>query len=92
VRELVSDHPWVRVAAYSDRISAEAILGLLTEESLPCYIGSNEYVPGLGSHFAVFVPADLMHRARWILEQARVSEEELTFLATGTLSNRTNDE
>ena len=89
---MIVRHPWARVAAYSDRISAEAILGLLAEEGLPSYIGSNEYVPGLGSHFAVFVPADLLRRAQWILEQARVSEEELTYLATGKLSDRTNDE
>jgi hypothetical protein len=78
---MMPDDAWSSVAAYSDRMSAEAILGLLAGEQLPCYIASNEHVPGLGSNFSVRVPARLLHRAQWILEQARVTESELTDLA-----------
>jgi hypothetical protein len=72
---------WASVAAYSDRMSAEAIVGLLAGQQMPCYIASNEHIPGLGSSFSVCVPARLRHRAQWILEQARVTESELTELA-----------
>jgi hypothetical protein len=79
----VSNTSWVSVAAYSDKISAEATLGLLSGAGLPAYIKSDEHVPGLGSHFCVSVPSDRAHQARRILEQGRVSETELTELATG---------
>lgn len=79
----MSDTSWASVATYSDKISAEAILGLLIGEGLPAYIKSDEHVPGLGSNFSVFVPADRQRQAQRILEQAQVSEKELTDLATG---------
>jgi hypothetical protein len=81
--QFVPNTSWVSVAAYSDKISAEAILGLLSGAGLPAYIKSDEHVPGLGSHFCVFVPLDRVRQAQRILEQGRVSEKELTELATG---------
>ena len=75
---------WSEIASFGDRLSAEALVGLLESEKVPCHIESNEVVPGLGTRFAVFVPTDLMHRATWIRQQAaHVSEEELSYLATG---------
>jgi len=82
---------WSEVATFGDRTSAEALVGLLESESLPCQLASNEPVPGLGIEFAVLVPAELLHRANWIRQQARVSEQELTFLATGELPGGSND-
>jgi hypothetical protein len=79
----VSNSSWVSVAIYSDKMSAEAVLGLLTAEGLPAYIKSDEHVPGLGSNFSVFVPPDRVRQARRIFEQGQVSEKELTDLATG---------
>jgi hypothetical protein len=79
----VSSSTWASVATYSDRISAEAILGLLTGAGVPAYIKSDEHVPGLGSNFSVFVPPDRIRQARRILDQGPVSEKELTELATG---------
>ena len=79
----MSDDTWSTVVTFSDRISAEAILGLLKSENLPCQVASNETIPGLGTEFAVLVPAGLLHRAQSILAQAQVSEQELDSLATG---------
>lgn len=77
---------WSAIATFGDRLSAEALAGLLESERLPCYIDSNEIVPGLGSEFIVLVPAEFVHRANWIRRQvAQVSEQELTYLATGQL-------
>jgi hypothetical protein len=83
-KPIVSSSQWVSVATYSDRISAQAVLGLLSGQGLPAYIKSDEFVPGLGSNFSVFVPADQARQAQRLLEQGHVSEKELTELATGT--------
>ena len=81
---------WSTVVAYRDRPSAEAVLGLLEAEHVPCYIASDEFLPGLGSEFAVRVPAGLLHRAQWLLEQVQVTDAELTYLATGQLAGDTD--
>jgi len=81
--QIVPNTSWVSVAAYSDKISAEAILGLLSGAGLPAYIKSDEHVPGLGSHFCVFVPPDRVRQAQRLLKQEPMSDNELTELATG---------
>jgi hypothetical protein len=83
----VSQSGWSIVARFGDRIAAQALFGLLESEHLPCYFASNEAVPGLGSEFAILVPTELLARAQRIREQSQVSEEELTFLATGELAD-----
>jgi hypothetical protein len=88
----VSSSAWASVATYSDKVSAEAILGLLTGAGLPAYIKSDEHVPGLGSNFSVFVPPDRVRQAQRILAQGRVSEQELTDLATGQGGRAREDE
>jgi hypothetical protein len=81
----VSQSRWSVVARFGDPISAQALFGLLESEKLPCYFASNGAVPGLGTEFAVLVPTELLARAQRIRAQSQVSEEELTFLATGEL-------
>jgi hypothetical protein len=90
--EILPNNTWSAVVTYSDRISAEAIVGLLNASGIPTYIGSDEHVPGLGSNFSVFVSADLLRRARWLLQSTHVSEGELTELAVGELAQGTRDE
>jgi hypothetical protein len=74
---------WSVVAKFGDPISAQALFGLLQSENLPCYFASNGAVPGLGTEFAVLVPTELLAKAQRVRAQSQVSEEELTFLATG---------
>jgi hypothetical protein len=74
---------WGIVATFGDRISAQALVGLLDSEKLTCRLISNEPLPGLGTEFAVMVPQESLRRAKRIREEARVSEQELTYLATG---------
>jgi hypothetical protein len=78
---IMPDDPWTSVAVYPERVSAEAILAILAGDGLPCYIASDEHVPGLGSAFAVRVPAHLLKRARSLVEQGDVSDSELDDLA-----------
>jgi hypothetical protein len=79
----MAESGWSVVATFGDRISAQALFGLLESEHLPCYFASNGAVPGLGTEFAILVPTEFLARARRIQEQSQVSEEELVFLATG---------
>lgn len=72
---------WTNVAVYSDRMSAEVALGLLIAEGLPSYVASDDYIPGLGSVFAVRVPSALHEASLAALRQGEVSEQELTDLA-----------
>lgn len=74
---------WSIVATFGDRISAQALVGLLDSEKIVCRLVSNEPLPGLGSEFAVMVPQGLLPRATRLREEAHVSEQELTYLATG---------
>jgi hypothetical protein len=87
----VPDDTWSAVATFADPLSAEALAGRLTSEKLPCQVVSDETLPGLATAFAVLVPAELLHRAQWILKQANFSEQELTYLATGELPNASDD-
>jgi len=80
----MNEPTWMSIAVYPDRASAEAALGLLAADDLPAYISSDAYVPGLGTNFSVLVPSDLLPRARWILRESALSEEELTELATAS--------
>jgi len=81
----VNDAHWVNVDSFADRFSADALVGLLAGEGVPAYIAADEPIPGLARSFSVLVPPDLLHRARWILNQEPVSESELTHLAIGTI-------
>ncbi len=74
---------WSVVASFGDPISAQALSGLLKSESLSCLVVSNAAVPGLGTEFSVLVPTEQRRRAQFVRDQTRVSEEELTYLATG---------
>ena len=76
---------WAIVASFGDRISAQALAGLLTSERVPCQLVSNAPLPGLGTEFAVMVPKRFLQSALRIREDTRVSEQELTYLATGEL-------
>lgn len=78
---------WLEFASFPDAVSAEAMAGLFRSEALPVRVIADEPVPGLAHGFRVLVPADLMHRARWIVAQAQVSDEELDFIATGKLKS-----
>jgi hypothetical protein len=83
MHERMNVNDWTLIATFGDRISAQALVGLLDSEQIPCRLISNEPLPGLGSEFAVMVPPGLLARATRIRAEARVSEQELTYLATG---------
>ena len=76
---------WREFAVYSDAASAEVVAGLLRLESVPVNVVSDEPMPGLIKGFCLMVPPDMLHRARWVVSQAELSDEELAYFATGLL-------
>jgi hypothetical protein len=83
--ERAMNEAWVTFAVYGDAASAEATAGLLRSEAVPVRVASGEPVPGLIEGIRVMVPPDMLDRAKRILSQAQLSDEELAFLATGVL-------
>lgn len=78
---------WQEFAAYADATSAEVAAGLLRSEGIPVDVESGEAMAGLVRGFRLMVPADMMHRARWVVANADFTEQELAFLATGRLDS-----
>jgi hypothetical protein len=76
---------WQEFAAYSDAASAEVAAGLLRSEGVPVNVASDEPMPGLIRGFRLLVPAEMLHRARWVVSNAAFTDEELTFFATARL-------
>ena len=75
------------IAAYPDAASAEVVAGLLRSEGVPVNVASDEPMPGLIQGFRLMVPAEMLHRARWVVANADFTDEELAFLATDRLDS-----
>ena len=82
---------WQEFAAYSDAASAEILAGLLRSEGVPVEVAGDEPIPGLAGGFRVLVPAAQMHQARWVVSNAKFTDEELEFFATGQTSSEKDD-
>ncbi len=83
---------WQVFATFPDVASAEVTAGLLRGEDVPVEMTVDEPIPGLINSVRLSVPADLMHRAKWLTSQAPLTEAELTFLATGKLESDNEQE
>jgi hypothetical protein len=81
---------WRELDWYSDIASAEAVAGLLRSENIPVHVAADEVVPGLVRDFRLLVPPALLERARSVLEQQQLTEEELAFLADTTEGEETD--
>ena len=70
------DESWRELLLYPDRVSAEAVAGLLRSEGIEVRVIMDEPVPGLIRSCALQVPESLLPRAREICGQAPLTEEE----------------
>ena len=77
----------VQVASTGEEASAEALAGMMRAEGVPVVIHAVSPVPGVIEEVQIHVPASLAHRARWLMNASRVSDEELRFAATGALGD-----
>lgn len=75
---------WRRFARYPNYLVAHIVAGLLENEGVPTIVESYGAFPGADTS-AIWVPKELLHRARWILALSPPSDAELLFLATGEL-------
>ena len=78
---------WHEFACYSDAASAEVAAGLLRSEGVPVNVASDEPMTGLLRGFRLMVPAEMLHRARWVVSNASFTDEELAFFATARLDS-----
>jgi hypothetical protein len=76
---------WETFSRLADPFEAYIVAGGLNAEDVPTTVIVTP--PGVDfSHVCeIWVPRELMHRARWVLAWPPVSEAELTFLATGEI-------
>jgi len=72
---------WEWLEDCPDHLAAEVVAGQLRAESVPVYIQDEAAIPGLVRSSRIFVPENFMHRAKWVLAQAPLSEAELEWLA-----------
>ena len=82
---------WVLLRSYPDEGAASALRGQLLAGDCPAQVDPRALGSGLQTEYCVFVPRSLEHRARWIISQLPISDEELTFLATGRLPTPPGD-
>jgi hypothetical protein len=76
---------WVAFRSFPDESAAVALCGQLRSSECPAKFESRAIGNAVETQYTVFVPKSLEHRARWIIAQLPISDEELEFLATGKL-------
>jgi len=76
---------WVAFRSFPDKTAAAALCGQLRAGDCPAEVEPRALGAGVETEYCVFVPRSLEHRARWIVAQLPISDEELEFLATGKL-------
>ena len=77
---------WQPLLEFTSPASAEAVAALLETEGVPSFVRAHKLVAGIEAKFELRVPRSLAHRARWVLAQSDFTDSELTYLATGELS------
>jgi hypothetical protein len=82
----MSDASWQSLILVMDTISAQALSERLNAEGVPTRIEMDSSLLGVARRCEILVPAELLHRAQWLLSSGQFSETELTYLATGELS------
>lgn len=82
---------WVIFRSFPNENAAIALCGQLKTGDCPAKFEPRALGSCVETEYCVFVPQSLAHRARWIVAQLPVSDEELEFLATGKLPTPPGD-
>jgi hypothetical protein len=91
VEEVTGVLDLTQVAQYDDPTSAEVVAGRLICEDVPCCLGGMAtlehfgFVGGLRGPYTISVPKTFLTEAKRILDEAPVSDSELTELALRTV-------
>jgi hypothetical protein len=72
---------WELFRTFPDENAALALAGQLRTSECPVKVSPRKLASCLETEYRVYVPCSLAHRARWIVAQLPVSDEELESLA-----------
>jgi hypothetical protein len=72
---------WELFRTSPDENAALTLAGKLRDSECPAKVSPRKLANGLETEYQIYVPCSLAHRARWILAQLPVSDEELESLA-----------
>jgi len=78
--------PTELVAEVSDLGIADFTVAHLQSENIRATIEPTKFLAGIPSAYRILVPSERVHRARAILREADLTEQELVYLATGELA------
>jgi|HubBroStandDraft_5_1064220.scaffolds.fasta_scaffold1517431_1 hypothetical protein len=84
--DLTSPSGWVVVASIYDASTAHGVAALLDAELVPSEVVAGSKTIGGAPVWEVRVPSVMSERARLLLAPSVLSEAELNYLATGTLT------
>jgi hypothetical protein len=79
---------WEIFRSFPDESAATTLSEQLRSSDCPTKVSPRKLASGLETEYRVYVPRSLVHRARWILAQLPVSDEELESLALRQQSHK----
>ena len=77
---------WTIFKTFDSRSMADMLAELFRSNDVPTKIDYGIYGSGLDGVY-LYVPSNLVHRAKWLTAETKFSDEELNYLATGELSS-----
>ncbi len=81
----MSESPWQLLVTVFDTICAQLLTDRLNAEGVPTHVRSDSPIFGAARSCQILVPTQLIHRARQVLSSEPLTENELSYLATGKL-------
>jgi hypothetical protein len=72
---------WELFCSFPEEDAALVLAGQLRASECPAKVSPRKLASGLETEYRVYVPRSLAHRARWIVGQLPVSDEDLESLA-----------
>ena len=83
---VASKSGWQSVASLYDARAAHDLAVLLEDEAVPTQVASDAKLIGEALVWEVWVPIAMLERAHQLLDQSRLTDTELAYLATGVLT------
>ena len=84
---VMSVSSWESLLTVFDTLSAQVLAERLNADGVPTRVQADSPLFGVARTCEIFVPTELVHRARWLLASSQFSDAELSYLATGKLGS-----
>jgi hypothetical protein len=88
----MSTTQWKLLVCLSDVPSARILTDVLASDGITTRVVTDAAVMGQAAPCRIFVDAAQAHRARQVMSQGQLSDQELIFLATGELAGDADPE